>query len=64
VGEPVFAPTGEGEADGRVLVMIYDGLEESCRLGVFDPKDIAAGPVATVQMPRLLPYGFHGNWIG
>jgi carotenoid cleavage dioxygenase-like enzyme len=64
VGEPVFAPTGEGEADGRVLVMIYDGLEESCRLGIFDPKDIAAGPVATVQMPRLLPYGFHGNWIG
>ena len=64
VGEPVFAPRPGGveENDGWVLAAVYDGRNEAAFLGVFDPCDVAAGPIARVHLPGLLPYGFHGTW--
>jgi carotenoid cleavage dioxygenase len=31
---------------------------------VFEALDIAKGPIATARMPRRVPFGFHGNWVG
>ena len=31
---------------------------------VFDEaQDIARGPMALAEMPRRVPFGFHGNWV-
>jgi carotenoid cleavage dioxygenase len=31
---------------------------------VLDASAIDAAPVATVQLPQRVPFGFHGYWIG
>lgn len=65
-GEPLLVPragaTSEGEA--WILVMVYDGHARRSSLCILDAERIEAGPVAKLQLPVLLPYGFHGFWQG
>ncbi len=65
VGECVFAPdpAGSAEDDGWILNIVYDDVREASDLVVIDARDIAAGPIATVHMPRRVPFGFHANWF-
>lgn len=65
VGEAVFVPAaGATSEDAGWLINIVtpkDGGASS--LVVLDATDVAAGPVATVRLPRRVPAGFHGSWI-
>jgi carotenoid cleavage dioxygenase len=65
VGESVFAadPDGTAEDDGWLLNVVYDERRDTSDLVVLDARDIAAGPVATVHLPRRVPFGFHANWF-
>lgn len=64
-GEPVFAPRSPGAAedDGWVLSVVHDehGNESSCV--IIDARAFESAPVATVRLPRRVPYGAHGNWL-
>ena len=31
---------------------------------VFDAQAMDKGPIARAKMPRRMPLGFHGNWVG
>lgn len=61
--EAVFAAAGAGEDDGFLLSIIYDAAKNASEFAVFDAKDIAKGPVATVALPQRVPFGFHGAWF-
>lgn len=61
VGEPVLVP--HGDEGGVVLAMAYDPEARSSTLYAFEVEDLAAGPVARVPIPTLLPHGFHGGWL-
>jgi carotenoid cleavage dioxygenase len=63
-GEPIFIPrsASAAEGDGWVISVVYRGHEDRSDFLVFDAQDIPAGPIATAQMPRRVPFGFHGNW--
>lgn len=65
VGECVFAPdpAGSAEDDGWILNVVYHDDRDSSDLVVLDARDIAAGPLATVHLPRRVPFGFHANWF-
>jgi carotenoid cleavage dioxygenase len=69
IGEAVFAadPNGsaglEGEQDGWLMVYATDMATEQTDLCIIDARDLAAGPVARVHLPRRVPSGFHGNWM-
>ena len=42
--------------DGAAAVATRFGIE-------LDAADVAAGPVATVELPFRVPAGLHGNWF-
>jgi carotenoid cleavage dioxygenase-like enzyme len=65
-GEAVFVPSPSGsggEADGWYLAFVYDPVSDGSELVILDASDPGAEPVARIQVPRRVPYGFHGNWI-
>ena len=65
-GEAVFVPSPSGaaeETNGWYIAYVYDPVHDSSELVILDAGDFAAAPVARIQMPRRVPYGFHGNWI-
>ncbi|CAB3818748.1 8'-apo-carotenoid 13,14-cleaving dioxygenase [Achromobacter pulmonis] len=63
--EPVFVPRpgGRAEDDGWVLACVYRQASDTSDVVVLDARDLAAGPLATVRLPRRIPAGFHGAWL-
>ncbi len=65
-GEAVFVPSTSGPADesnGWYIAYVYDAARDGSDLVILDASDFAGKPVARIQLPRRVPYGFHGNWI-
>lgn len=64
-GEAVFAPDPDGTAedDGWLINFVHDRPSATSSLVIIDARDLSAEPVATVHLPRRVPFGFHGNWM-
>ncbi len=64
-GEPVFVPAAgaRNEADGYVVSYVHDEANASAELVILDASRLSAPPIASVKIPRRIPYGFHGSWI-
>lgn len=63
--EPVFVPRehAQSEDDGWILAYVYDANRETSEVVIIDAGDFTAEPVATIQLPVRVPFGFHGNWV-
>ncbi len=66
VSEPVFVPRSAAapEGDGWILAVQYIAAEARSDFVVFDAQAMDKGPIARAKMPRRMPLGFHGNWVG
>lgn len=64
-GEGVFVPAGAdaAEDDGFVMTYVYDQGRDASDLVLLDAANIQSEPIATIELPRRVPFGFHGNWI-
>jgi carotenoid cleavage dioxygenase-like enzyme len=64
-GEPVFVPAAGSRSDeeGYVLSYVHDLASATTELVVLDASRFSAPPLARVQIPRRVPFGFHGSWI-
>lgn len=65
-GEAVFVASPEGpagETNGWYLAYVYNAERDSSELVILDAEDFGGEPVARIQLPRRVPYGFHGSWI-
>lgn len=62
--EPVFVPRAPdaAEGDGWVTAVVWRAAENRSDMLVFDALDIEKGPIGVAEVPRRVPFGFHGNW--
>ena len=63
-GEFVFVPTKDGkhEDDGWLMGFVIDSKSETTDFVIFAGQALLQEPVASVRIPHIIPYGFHGNW--
>ncbi|MCB9595960.1 MAG: carotenoid oxygenase family protein [Sandaracinaceae bacterium] len=61
--ETIFLPRGDGEDEGYLMSMVFDGTTRRSYTAVFDATRLEDGPIARVHMPRRVPFGFHGTWL-
>ena len=66
-GEVAFAPDVEDasgdERAGWIVGYVHAADGSSSEFLVTDARDVAAGPIARIALPRRVPFGFHGNWM-
>lgn len=60
--EPIYAPDGLDPNRGWILTVVFDGHRDLNTLQVFDALALTAGPVCVLELPQIIPFGFHGTW--
>lgn len=60
--EPLYIPATE-QHKAYILMTWLDYHNAQSGLSLFRASDISAGPIASAQMNRVLPLGFHGCFI-
>lgn len=65
--EPIFVSRegheSSSENDGYVLVCVFRQTSNTTEIRILDAADISTPPLATVELGRRIPAGFHGAWI-
>ena len=64
-GEGVFIPRkgAKNEDDGYLIGFVYDMAEEKSEVAILDCRDFKQAPIARIQIPQRVPFGFHGMWL-
>lgn len=62
-GEAFFVAGGRGEGEGWLFTYIHDHQSNRTRLAILDALDVRRGPIAEIDLPQRVPYGFHATWI-
>ncbi|KAL7258298.1 hypothetical protein ACSBR1_004426 [Camellia fascicularis] len=65
--EAIFVPRDPGitseEDDGYLIFFVHDEVTGKSAVNVIDAKSMSADPVAVVELPHRVPYGFHAFFV-
>ncbi|KAK4797941.1 hypothetical protein SAY86_030267 [Trapa natans] len=65
--EAVFVPrepgTTSAEDDGHLIFFVHDENSGKSQVTVIDARTMSADPVAVVELPSRVPYGFHALFV-
>jgi carotenoid cleavage dioxygenase-like enzyme len=63
--EPVFVPRAGAteEDDGYVISYVFNAERGASDVVILSAQDFAGAPLAVVELPVRVPFGFHGAWI-
>ncbi|MBF2018393.1 MAG: carotenoid oxygenase family protein [Rivularia sp. T60_A2020_040] len=53
--EPIYA-------QGWILTVVYNGNSDSSEVWIFDADNLDKQPVCKLNLPMVIPPGFHGTW--
>ena len=59
---PSELPEGESRAVTNTAGETMQMTKRDGDVVIIAAQDFESGPIATVHLPRRVPYGFHGNW--
>lgn len=65
LGEALFVndPDDPTEDGGWLLCLAFNESRNQTDLLVLDARDFSAAPMARVELPYRVPFGFHGVWV-
>lgn len=63
--EPIFVPRSKNaaEGDGFLLSYVYREVMNRSDLVILDAQHVDNEPLAVIQLPYRVPFGFHGCWV-
>lgn len=63
--EPIFVPRSANshEGDGFLLSYVYHEALNRSDLIILDAQHVDTEPLAIIQLPHRVPFGFHGCWV-
>ena len=64
--EPIFVPRSKAanEGDGFLLSYVYRETQNRSDLAILDARRVDDKPIAVIELPHRVPFGFHGCWVG
>ncbi|RJO70040.1 9-cis-epoxycarotenoid dioxygenase [Nocardia panacis] len=63
-GEAAFAAADARPGGaGYLMTYVYDAATDRSDLVIVDADDLTVPAVATIHLPRRVPFGFHGSWL-
>ncbi|HIK29388.1 MAG: carotenoid oxygenase family protein [Oscillatoriaceae bacterium SKW80] len=60
--EPIYAPDADNPGRGWVLTIVFDGERAKSEVWIYDAERLDAPPVCCLELPKVVPFGFHGIW--
>ena len=63
--EPHIAlrPNPKSEDDGYIITLVTDMISNKSECIILDAQDIAAGPIAVIDLPERISSGTHACWV-
>ncbi|MCC3594926.1 carotenoid oxygenase family protein [Microcoleus sp. PH2017_28_MFU_U_A] len=59
--EPIYVPDISSEK-GWILTVVYDGNSDSSEVWIYECDGLSRPPVCQLELPGVIPLGFHGTW--
>lgn len=60
--EPIYAPDCHNPDQGWILTVVFDGHQHQSTVQIWDAQALGNGPVGILELPRVIPFDFHGTW--
>ena len=60
--EAILVSNGDDPEQGWVLTVVYDANSHSSQIYIFDSERLSEEPVCILELPTVIPLGFHGIW--
>jgi all-trans-8'-apo-beta-carotenal 15,15'-oxygenase len=61
--ESIFVSDGSDPEKGWILAVVYHGDRHSSEVRIYPSPDLGE-PICCLQLPSVIPPGFHGTWRG
>ncbi|MEM9008759.1 MAG: carotenoid oxygenase family protein, partial [Cyanobacteria bacterium P01_F01_bin.86] len=58
--EPIYVPNSQGSS--WILTVVFDGNRDQSTVQILQADNLEAGPICVLELPEIIPFGFHGTW--
>ena len=60
--EPIFVPHSAHSEQGWILTVVYNGSYHRSEVRIYDSENLNLDPLCCLELPTVIPLGFHGTW--